>query len=514
MKKIFSILLFIMIFIISACNKTFLKVNNNNPNSPTSISYTFLMSNDLYQMANEYSIGLPQFLGFWMGYFSRSGNYIPDNATETYEISPGYAFSETYWQQLYHTNLDLNQVDQEATNAKDPYFSGVAKILKSYNFAQLVDVYNNIPYSQALDINVLRPGYDNADSIYLDLFSKIDSGIALLKTADTTTNSAVIATMGSDVSYDIMFQGNFISWIQFGNTVKLKILLNLSQMASQQSFIKTQLANIAAEGDGFLMAGNGAMINPEYSNSLGKQNPFYGFFGATPTGSPTTNNGYYRANGYATNFYTNTNDPRLSRFYAITSSAFTAVDTVSGNFQGDPNSFSNSNTSGFGPGLLGTATSSTPLLPDFESLFFQAEAAQRGWITGSAEDFYQQAITQSFIYEGVPNAAAAATTYYNQPGKVNVNWSASSANRIQAIIVQEWAALNGVDILETWDNYRRLTLPKDIPISLNPHLTTKQIPVRLLYPQTEVDRNPDNVNAVNAGLKNGAQFTDKIFWMP
>lgn len=507
MKKLFSILLIIAIFIVCGCNKTFLNVNKNNPNSPTSVTYGLVVSNDLYQMANEYSIGLSQFLGFWMGYYSRSGNYIPDNATETYQISPGYQFSETYWQQLYHINLDLNQVDQEATAAKDPFFSGVAKILKSYNFGQLVDVYNDVPYSQALDITILRPKYDAADSIYIDLFAKIDSGIALIKTAD-----GAATVVAADAPFDIMFSGNLVSWIQFANTVKLKLLLNLSQDASMQTFITTQLAAISAEGDGFLMAGNGAMINPGYINSLGKQNPFYGFYGFTPTAALSTNNGYYRANRYATTFYTNTNDPRLSQFYAVTASASTGNDTISGNFEGDPNALSNSNTSGFGPGMLQTVTSSTPLLPDFESLFFQAEAAQRKWITGSAQDFYQQAITQSFVYEGVPNATAAAETYYNQPGKVNVNWMASSANPLQAIIVQEWAALNGVDILQAWDNYRRLNLPKDIPISLNPHISTKQIPVRLLYPQTEIDRNPDNVPSV--GTANNAQFTGKIFWMP
>jgi len=510
MKKQFSIFIFIpAIFIFFSCTKKFLDVNNNNPNAPTSVNYGLLMSNDLYQMGNANSIGLSQFLSFWMGYASRSGNYIPDNATETYQISPSYAFSESFWQQLYHINLDLKQVEENATTAKDPFFSGAAKILMSYNYSELVDVYNDIPYSQALDINNLKPKYDSAATVYMDLFNQLDSGIALIKTAE---GSNYAGTNAADESFDIMFSGNLVSWIQFANTVKLKMLLNLSQKPSQQSVVTSELSKITSEGDGFLMAGNGAMINPGYVNSLGKQSPFYGFYGATPTGSPSGSNAYYRANKYSTNFYTNTNDPRLTRFYAPTSSATTNnTDTVSGNFQGDPGALSNSNTSGFGPGMLGTATSSTPLLPDFESLFFQAEAAYRGWIPGNAKDFYQQAITQSFIYEGVPNAVAAAQSYYSQP-IVNVGWSASSANPLQAIIVQEWAALNGVDVLEAWDNYRRLGLPADLPLSLNPHLTTKKIPVRLLYPQTEMDRNPTNVPA--AGTAKDAQFNSKIFWMP
>lgn len=504
-KKLSAIIVLAAMLIAAGCTKDFLKVNTN-PNSPTSVPDGFLISNDLYSMGNQYSIGLSQFLGFWMGYYSRSGNYIPDNATETYQISPSYQFSENYWQTLYHVNLDLNKADQEATAAKDPFFSGVAKLLKAYNFGELVDVYNNIPYSQALDINVLRPKYDDAASIYKDLFVKIDSSIILLKSAEAANYANTVA---ADAPFDILFGGNVVSWIQFANTVKLKMLLNLSNDAGMSSLISTEIAKIISEGDGFLMAGNGAMINPGYTNSLGKQNPFFGFYGATPTGAPSASNAYYRANKYATDFSTNTNDPRLSRFFAITTSATTGnQDTVAGNYQGDPTALSNTNTSGFGAGMLGTATSATPLLPDFESLFFQAEAVQRGWIPGNADSLYMSAITQSFVYEGVPGAATAAAAYYSQPGMVNVNWAASP-DKIKAIIVQEWAALDGVDIQQAWDNFRRLGLPADVPISSNPHVTTRQIPVRLLYPQTEIDRNPDNVPK----LGNGSQFTARIFWM-
>ncbi|MHB1921306.1 MAG: SusD/RagB family nutrient-binding outer membrane lipoprotein [Chitinophagaceae bacterium] len=510
MKKLFAIILLPAVLLLSSCSKNFLNVNNN-PNSPSTVNDGTVLSNALNQMANQYSTNLPQVLGMWLGYWSRSGNYIPDNATETYQISPGYGYSENYWQTLYHVNLDLNYLDQQATLAKDPFFDGIAKVLKAYNYENLVDVYNNIPYSQALDITNLKPVYDDAGKIYTDLFAKLDSGIALLKTAE---GSAYTSIVGTDAPYDIMFQGNgseVVSWIQFANTVKLRMLLNLSQDASMSTLVQSQLAEIAAEGDGFITAGNSAMVNPGYSNSQGKQSPFYGTFGLTPTGNPTGNNIYFRANKYAVNFYTNTNDPRISQFFAPTTSAVNQsnTDTISGNYEGDPTALGNSNTSAFGPGLIGTATSSTPILSDFESLFLQAEAAQRGWIPGNAQNLYQAAITQSFIYEGVPNATSAAQTYYNQLGMVNVNW-ASSPNKIQAIIVQKWAALNGVDIQEAWNDYRRLGLPSDLPISSNPHVTTRQIPVRLLYPQTEQDRNPTNVPQLGAN----AQFTSNIFWMP
>lgn len=508
MKKLLSIgLTLAVVVMLASCEKGFLNVNTN-PNSPTDVNAGVLVSNDLYQIASDQSVGLAQFLGMWMGHWSRSGNFIQDIATETYAISPGYQYSEPFWQDMYHTNLDLQTVIQKSIAAKDPFFEGISMVLQSYEFEKLVDVYNDVPYTQALDINNILPKYDDAATIYKGLFAKIDSGIALLQTAE---GSNYAGTVSADASFDIMFGGSVQSWIQFANTLELKMLLNLSEDASEASFIPAQIAKINADSAGFLSAGNSAMVNPGYINSTGKQSPFYSIFGFSPTGAATQNNAYFRANTYAVAFSTATHDPRLNYFFGTTTSVTTGVDTIAGNFEGQPSANSNSNTSGFGSGLLGTATSSTPIIPDFESLFWQAEAALRGWIPGSARDFYNQAVTQSVAYEGVPDPGAAAQTYLAQtiPG---VEWPASMPAQLATIIKQEWCALDGIDELEVWNNYRRLDLPSDIPLSQNANRTATSIPVRLLYPQTEIDRNGANVPA--AGKNPGAQFTGKIFWMP
>lgn len=500
MKKLFSLTFIIVIIAgLSSCEKGFLNVNTN-PNQPTNVSPGLVLSNDLYQMASQQADGLSQCLGMWMAHWSRSGNYIPDVATETYTISPGYSYSENFWSSQYHTNLDLSTVEQESKAANDPFMEGVAKVLMAYNYEELVDVYNDIPYSQALDVNNIHPKYDPADTIYTELFAQIDSGIALIQESATAASA--------DASYDIMYGGNQNSWLQFANTLELKMLINLSQDPAETSFIPAQIAKIKSEDNaGFIGAGGGAMVNPGYINSTGKQSPFYGFFGFTPTGTPAGQYPYFRANTFAVLFSMNTNDPRITYFFAPTVSLSTGADTVSGNYEGNA-AISNGNTSAFGTGTLGTATSSTPILPDFESLFLQAEAALRGWIPGSARQFYDEAITQSFVYEGVPNAVAAAQTYYSQP---NVQLPGNLASALPILIGQKWASLNGVDELETWNDYRRLGMP-DIPLTTNPNRTATQIPVRMLYPQTELDRNASNVPA--AGKGNNAQFTGKIFWMP
>ena len=129
-------------------------------------------------------------------------------------------------------------------------------------------------------------------------------------------------------------------------------------------------------------------------------------------------------------------------------------------------------------------------------------------MAGDAKDLYQRGITASYRYLGVPNSSTAATTYYSQAGLTNVNWDAST-DKIQAIAMQKWAALNGLNAFEAWTEYHRLGYPVISPASYSPNVITNKIPNRVLYPQIEYDVNSENVNAQGPI----SQFTSKIFWM-
>jgi hypothetical protein len=289
--------------------------------------------------------------------------------------------------------------------------------------------------------------------------------------------------------------------------LELKLLIHQSEVPAQSAFITTQLAKIAANGRGFMGAGGGALINPGYQNSTGKINPFYANFHTVT--AATTSVSYYRANQYAVDFYNSTGDNRMASFYDPVNGSF------AGNFDGDPASVSNAETSGVGAGLLKGPAQNEWILSDFESLFLQAEAAQRGWITGDPQALYESAITQSFIYlyqdgsntitDTALHPAADATALYTS-GTDDVDWTAST-NKLEAIITQKWAALNGINWVEAWTDYRRLGIP-NLPISEAPTHVVPQIPVRYLYPQSEYNTNAANTPSLPAN----AQFTNKIFW--
>ena len=148
------------------------------------------------------------------------------------------------------------------------------------------------------------------------------------------------------------------------------------------------------------------------------------------------------------------------------------------------------------------------------SLFLQTEAVQKGFITGSAQTLYESAVTQSVVYLG--GTAAAAATYLAQV-KADVNWTASGANPLKAIFTQKWVAMNGINPVTIWDDVRRnwnyttgTTYPDFLHWSADAAKLNPTPCIRLLYPQTEISTNNDNVLLQgNINL-----FTSRIFWMP
>jgi Starch-binding associating with outer membrane len=525
MKKSLFVL-FAGLVVLGGCKKV-LDINQN-PNQPTAVTPNVVLSSALVTTGASMAGFFPftpnqniENLNCWVGYWARSGNYQPDVQTETYNIAHDY--TDVFWTSMYTNLNDYDYIEKAGESLKTPFYAGVAKTMKAFNFSILVDVYNDIPYSDAFKVSThVTTKYDKAQDIYTDLIKQLDSAIFYFEDAKNSFYPvAPSLTLTTDDKYDIIFGSARIplkvsgatdftdrmtEWEKFANTLELKLLIHQSQVSGQQAFVLSQIQKILANGFGFLGAGESAAVNPGYQASTGKQNPFYGEFYSS-IGTPTsTSQNYYRANAYAVNFYLSTNDNRGFLFYAPVGN------TIVGNFEGDPKALTNTATSAIGTGILKGNNQDELLLSDFESLFLQAEAAQRGWIPGSSQTFYQQAITQSYVYLYIGNSGLVGTDptgdakIYYTSGINDVDWT-TSANKLEAIITQKWASLNGINWIEAWTDFRRTGIP-NLPITAAPTHLVPQIPVRYLYPQLEYNTNGTNVPQLPAN----AQFTSKIFW--
>ncbi|RSK42077.1 SusD/RagB family nutrient-binding outer membrane lipoprotein [Mangrovimonas spongiae] len=492
MKRIKNIItvLFVSIGLFS-CSDSYLDVNED-PNNPTEVGAELMLPvAQVYsantQFANRYTNTLGNMLMYnWSQSDGFSWYY------DEFEYQVNATFYDRIFDYSYGNTLKQYQALANLEGAENANYVAIAEIMKAFHMQILVDAYGDVPYSEALQRgDNPTPGYDDAETIYDDLIVKLTNAIAMINNADET---AVIP--GED---DIMFGGNMTSWKQFANTVKLRILVRQSGMASKQAYITTEMNAIMNEGSGFIT--NNVAVNPGYLNEEGKQSPFYAAYGLTVAGETQNNGQATCASDYVVQKLINFNDPRIDRLYTLPVEPLTIghVGIPQGvlNYPAD-DSWEPEHVSLLGPGVLSSPQQDATIFTLDEALFLQAEAAQRNLMTGDAQSLYESAITASFNFLGAGDASA----YYSQSIE-NVGWNASS-DKIEAIITQKWIALNGTNGFESWIEYNRTGFPSDVPVSML--ATTPDRPVRLAYPNSEVTSNSGN-------LPNQPDvFNTKIFW--
>ncbi len=504
-KYIIPAVLFAIV-LATGCKKSAFDINRN-PNSPTdsTIAYKTILpaalNNTAVVVGNSWG-----WLQNWMGYWARSGSFAPNATEESYAITT--SFQTGIWSGLYDNAFDYQTVINGAKKDGGVFYEGIARTMKAHNFQILVDVYNNVPYFEALRGNQSpTPKYDNGFVVYQDLFRQLDTAQRLI--ASTNFSAGVHKNAKTD---DIMFKGDTLKWRRFINTLKLRMIVHLSGYTPFNP--APEIARINAVPGGYLGAGESAEVNPGYTDD--KPNPFYNSFIRNIAGNVTGNNNFFRANQYAIGYYGYNGDPRRARFYTAVSGAYVGVP------YGAPPITANStgNLSGIGVALGGSNKANQWILTSTESLFLQAEARQKLLIPGSASATLNNAIQESFTYTGAGSAAGYIGGNAGYPD-VDYNTNSSQAGLgggLYAIISQKWFALNGYAPFEVWTDWRRTKIrygsdplvgyTQGPPISISPSNNSTVIPRRLLYPQTEYNFNASNVGG--QGAIN--QFSSKIFW--
>ncbi|MEP7322005.1 MAG: SusD/RagB family nutrient-binding outer membrane lipoprotein [Saprospiraceae bacterium] len=516
-----------------SCSKDSLDINKDpNRGVESNMTASVILPQALFNAATRVGTGYG-FLGHWLGYWCPPANYSPSGEEQSYNISTN--FGAGLFSGIMDNAYDFEFAEIRAKAANENYYIGISKIMKAFSFTTLVEIYNNIPYSEALKgLEYIRPKYDDGKLVYEQSLIQIDSSITYFKAAKNK------GEINDDIKFrDIMFKGDADAWVRFANSLKLRLLLHQSAKSDRAAYITAELSKITAEGSGFLKSGEDASVSPGFSQD--KSNPYYGAYGFTATGTQATD--FWRANRFAMELLKLSSDPRLGAFYKKVTNAFPSGGSepfvqnspldYRGNEYGRPidNSTYPSQTANFVSQIGGipTAAAVSPgaiglikgydqrlwVMTSVEAAFLQAEAIERGWLPGNKETAYKNAVQESFRWlniEGSKTAADAAFTKWYTTQDENNNKAVSyqdADNKLQLVLGQKYLAMNGTNHLEAWTDYRRNNAYPAIPLSINPGRTSTNIPVRLLYPQREYDLNTASVQA--QGAVN--QFTSKIWWM-
>lgn len=481
MKRIlFSVILSGLVLV--SCKKDITDLNQN-PKQPENVSVASLYANASINLADV--LASPNVNTNIFRLFSQqwSETTYPDETN--YDLD-GRSIPDRWFTEFYRDVIkDLAQAavlletekDQAPIMTDAEYKNRKAEIelLQVFAYYHLVTTFGNIPYSEALNPEIIQPKYDDAATVYADLITRLDAALGLIDTGEEGFGSA-----------DILFDGDMEAWERFGNSLKMRMGMVILDVD-------------VAKGTSMVLAAAPKVVSSNAENL--KMN----FLSAPPNTNPVwedlVQSGRYDFVGSNTlvNQMKTLNDTRIPLFFEKNENG-----DYAGGIYGSANTYINF-----------SAPSATITRPDYpltffsyaEMEFYKSELAARGIaIGGTAEEHYNKAIDASFEEWG--GTAAQALTYRSQP---SVKWS-GVADWKQKIGVQSWIALynRGYD---AWTQWRRLDYPQlqPPPDGLFANGETPGVPVRYTYPVVEQNLNKANYNEAAAAIGKD-RITQKLWF--
>ena len=524
MKNILRIFILVSFISLTSC-ESFLG-DNENPNQATSATPQLVLPNALVSSANL----LQNFNNNaqWInGYTVNAGGFGGWGSIVTYNFT-----TTTYnglWQSTYDDLINYDYIEQASLgDPSQAYFLGVAKVMKAFDYHMLVDVFGDVPYSEALKgAENVTPKYDDQVTIYTDLVAQLNEAITIFTTSEGANSLG---------SADVMFGGDVNEWAKFANTLKLRLLIRMSSGEATSAFAASEFASMNTSL-GFIE--DDAKINPGYIATDGKQNPTWERYHSNAAGSQSGSGRSAVVSVYTFTFYDGTKILDEGRG-AATYREFPAKTPLGQLGDLADNDFALANYTswyvGTGTGanasnsigLLKGRTADFPVMLAAESYLLQAEAYMKGYLSGDDAAAFDNGVKASFryLYEDISGATSedwdpeVDFPLYKEDNPNNplviYSLATSNAQKLEAIITQKYIAMNMISGQEAWSEFRRTAYPKIVNGSSNAELTfssilstsprADELPVRYLYASTEFQLNPENVPT---GF---SQFTSLIFW--
>jgi hypothetical protein len=471
------------------------------------------------------------FIALHSGVYSQSIGYL--NNTTAYQQNAGY--TQDRWNDFYRpgTATDggnggimahyrliesvYNGIENDQQKANAGVFLMAAKVVMYDQASQMVDLWGDIPFSEAGRVNTTNsinmPKFDNAASIYNIIVDDLKN--AALYFSNTTLPVNVQATF---TKQDIMLNGQFDKWQRYANSLRLRLLMRSSFIDEAKA--KTEVLNIInnpvmyplIDGAGdYMPLATDVLLQPlttyaddlhlalseayNYSapdhllNSVMKpaNDPriavMFDKYGRTEGDQFIPNTDY---NGLPVNFNAEQQQVNLGRYSILDSATFLFNNKL--------------------PGIVMTAP---------EVNFLKAEAWER-WGGGDAKSAYETAIRQSIIFyyylnslnttTRIPLQSPSATTISNFLQSDQIKYTGTTNALLAKIWVQKWVHFGFLQSVQAWAECRRTKQPvlQFYPSTLPGYEVP---PSRLIYPSSETSYNTNYASVKDKDVRTG-----KLFW--
>lgn len=449
-----------------------------------------------------------------VGWENGDNQYIPPAAGVNDRWNAFYNFLAQFRElEKIHSQLS------EAEKADTRIFMITSAILFYDQTQKTVDLHGDIPWTEAGKLSTNGGNYGNSLPKYdkaIDIYTKmLDDLKAFADELNTITVPAGIQT--SFKSQDLINHGDVTMWKRYCNSLRLRMLTRVSDVASLQARVGTEIGQIVGSPASYPIVTTNAqnikisIFNPATDiNSRGFQTGLEDW------------NGNIAGKVMIDHMKTNV-DPRLRAMFEPGVNAggvYNGLDPMMNRtaqnaaIAGGTLSIYNRSTisrNHYFPGILITASEVKFMLAEYYLKNANATAAKTNYddgVTLSAEFYFWLRSLSNDNTAGTltPLVGAEVTAYLAAPG-VNFNTAVTTADKLKLIALQKWIHFSVLQPIDSWAEIRRLNAPALTYETDNSNPQT-QPPVRWFYAASEPTYNAINYAEVAAQDK----LTTKIFW--
>ncbi len=448
------------------------------PNRPGEVPPSLVFTNALYNIYYSPWSDAQKWNQFWCSNYAYYGDQEYDWTTTSFNYN-----------QLKNVNQMIAEAKRVGMADNNPY-AAIGKFMKAYYFIDMSMRLGDLPLTDALkSLDNTKPKYDSQKAVFKQALTWLEEANSDLQILNNNLDKSLTG--------DFMLGNDLKKWQKVVNTYKLRVLISLSKKESDADLnIKTLFASVVSNPAKYpVMTSLDDNLMFTYNNSTDKYPLNQDNYGQTAT----------RNNMSAT--YLNTlaalKDPRtfivadpapakikagltIADFeaYVGASSGESLDDMSTKMLKGEYSPISKSKyySSYFGEPCIQIGYA--------ELCFNIAEAINRGWATGNAEDYYTKGIKASWTFHGVTSVDTKWDAYYAQ-STVKLNSTASEA--LKQILTQKYLAFFQNSGWEAYNNYRRTGVPTFLTGAGTAN--SSRIAKRWQYPSSERTTNADNYKA-------------------
>ncbi len=483
----------------ASCSKSFLDINTD-PNNPATVQPSIILPGVERTLGDALSLdetngGLSEILEVYVH------RMVTREEPDQYGITGTDVNLATVWAKLYSSTANpgltapifgvlqnLDGMIKTATEEGNAKYAGIGKVLKAYTYSVLVDVFGDVPFSEAnkLKEGIVYPKFDDDAAIYPQLFTMLDEAIADLTNEDALN----ILEPGED---DVIYGGDEALWVKAANTLKFKLYVQLRKIQD----VSAEVTALVNSGELISETAESFLIPYGPVGATDDRNPGFGTYFASQRSNHVSPWFYEILKGYNQNILTNNPDPRLPYYIYNQVNATQAsrdgnqteyrdgpfVSIYFGSVGPDRDRTQQNTISLFGiypvggafdDGSAEIATSSSGtgaapyrMITYADVLYLQAELMQEGVIPGDAKAKLEEALVESFkqvdyvvkdlIGSSAPalSGTGAVNTYIT---KVLAEYTSTPAQQLEIIMTEKWISAVG-SAIDSYNDIRRTGFP-------------------------------------------------------